>query len=133
MYKFYCPYCNNEISNNFDDYDLISEEPFFIECPDCNKVIKIQSSVIIDVWGEKCDCQLENHEYEFSLACPKCCSTMRCKHCGEERPLTDDERKQYGVETKAEYLKSLNDGIERVRYVLNKNEEDGKTDNQNIT
>ena len=28
-------------------------------------------------------------------------------HCGEERELTDDERKEYGIETVAEYFERL--------------------------
>lgn len=107
MYRFYCPYCNNEIEHNLDDFDLLSEEPFFIECPHCDKVVKMHSSVIIDVWPEKCQCQLEDHEYELSLAYPNCCSTMMCKHCGQERPLTEEERKKYNIQTKEEYFKSL--------------------------
>ena len=107
MYRFDCPYCHQEITDDLYDFDLLSEEPFFFECPHCEKIIKMHSSVMIDVWPTECKCQLENHEYELSLACPNCCSTMMCKHCGDERPLTEEERKKYNIQTKTEYLESL--------------------------
>ena len=34
-----------------------------------------------------------------------------CKHCGKERPLTDEERKEYGIETRKEYIESLENEI----------------------
>lgn len=111
MFRFDCPYCHKEIVNDLFEENLYSEEPFFIECPHCGKVLEMHSSVSIDVWATKCKCQLEDHEFELQKSYPECCSTMKCKHCGEERELTENERKKYGIQTREEYIKSLNDTI----------------------
>ena len=43
------------------------------------------------------------HKWELTVTRPKCCSKMECSMCGERRELTEEERKQYGVETLQEY------------------------------
>jgi hypothetical protein len=49
-----------------------------------------------------------NHDYQLTNTCPKEFSRMRCSMCGDERDLTNEERKQFGIGTKEDYFKSLN-------------------------
>lgn len=108
-----CPYCGKELDLSWDglEYvsidDCINERMFQYECPHCEKVLNITPSVIFDFEVEKCECQGEDHVWKLTSCSPRCMAKMRCIHCGEERELTEEERKEFGIETVAEYFEKL--------------------------
>ena len=108
MFSVYCPYCHKNFSDDFMDFNLLSEETFQTECPHCGKVLNVTPVVTIDVYSAPCHCQLENHEFVLSDTHPTAFSHMVCKHCGTERPLTNEERIKYHIPTVDEYIESLN-------------------------
>ena len=114
MYTEYeCPYCG-ELIRIDSDYlegvtidDIAESKTFQRECPNCEMLLNITPSMTIDFEVEKCECQGEHHVWKLTNTIPRCMSKMYCIHCGDERELTEDERKEYGIETVAEYLESL--------------------------
>ena len=69
--------------------------------------IRLSDRIIINYDLSECKCQGENHEWELTTTSPRCATEWYCIHCGETKPLTDDDRKKYGIPTRAEYFKSL--------------------------
>ncbi len=105
-----CPYCNGDIkitSEHTECVDLFNEETFHIPCPNCGHYVTVTPLVSIIYEIDKCDCDLEEHEYEFAQMMPRCASVMRCKHCGVERRLTEEEKIKYNVPSVKEYLDGL--------------------------
>lgn len=49
----------------------------------------------------------EDHKYKPTSTSPKCFTKMMCEDCGQERPLTEEERVSLQIETIEEYRKSL--------------------------
>ena len=103
-----CPYCKNSTFVDLDDINVLAEEPFTTECEHCGKVILVTPSVHITLDADKCQCQGQDHEWEPTQTFPKCFSKMICKHCGEEREPTEEERTKYKLGRKEDYLHSLN-------------------------
>ena len=105
MSKEKCPYCGEEIEVDIENPE--DEMLTQIECSNCGKVVNVKVSIIINYDLSECKCQGENHEWELTTAHPRCATEWYCVHCGETKPLTDDDRKKYGIPTRAEYFKSL--------------------------
>lgn len=102
-----CPYCGKENDIDLTDIDVEDDYHFLHECSNCGKLFNVTLHVDVTCSVGKCDCQGENHEWELAIAFPKEFSKMRCKHCEEERQLTDEERKQYKIPSKESYIKKL--------------------------
>ena len=102
-----CPYCGKEIDLDFTDHNLYDEETFQMECPECEMIINVTPSVSIDIKLDKCDCQLENHEWQPSITNPRCMTEMVCKHCGERRKPTDEEKTKYNIPSVDDFIKEL--------------------------
>ena len=105
MSKLTCPYCGKEFEVNPEifEYDDVIEPQ---QCPECDKFVNIMRSVVVQYKADICPCQMEDHDWELSMASPPCMSVMRCVHCGTERDLTDEERREYNIPTH-KYLKYL--------------------------
>ena len=102
-----CPYCGREHNIDLTDINVEDDYHFLHECVKCCKLFNVTLHVAVTCSIEKCDCQGENHEWELVQTFPKEFSTMRCKHCGEERSLTDKEREEYKIPSKEKYFKEL--------------------------
>ena len=109
MCKVECPYCGKEFEVDYGEYwnELFVDDSFQYECPECEKIINLTPHISIDFDVEKCECQLENHEWQPTNTNPKAWTQMRCIHCGEEREPTEEEKVKYGIPSKEEYLESL--------------------------
>jgi len=84
-----CPYCNAEIEICHDDgfgYDegILHE----YECNACDNYFVFTTDIIIKHYAKKADCLNDgNHIYEETKTYPKRYSKLRCKTCGDEKPL----------------------------------------------
>ena len=101
-----CPYCGYENEIDYEEYQDMGD--FIRECDNCGKVFNVHPEVSIYFDTSECQCQGVDHEWELSETYPRCCSKMVCIYCGLRRDLTEEERKQYNVETVAKYCKRLN-------------------------
>jgi hypothetical protein len=110
LHDIECPYCKEPLYINHDDGSTYKEEEFHQQiCIHCDKTFVFQTFVSFDYAASKADClNGDYHKYEITDAFPKVFSKMKCLDCGEERDLTEKERQIYNVETKEEFLKSLN-------------------------
>ena len=104
-----CPYCGHtqEIDHS-EGYGYKEDNIYHQQCKNCGKSFAYSTYVSFsyNVW--KCDCLNDGkHHWELSLASPREASNMICKDCGEERQLTDEERKKYNIGTLKDYLNKL--------------------------
>ncbi len=107
-YMITCPYCGGKTDWRQHNVDTHDEAINIIECPHCDKQFRADTIVMIDFNVSKCDCQNDGkHDWRLTTTMPKALSRMECSMCGEQRELTDDERKQYDIPTLQEYLDSL--------------------------
>lgn len=90
-----CPYCDEMVSFNHDDWFWCSEDEVYeIQCHSCEKNFVFSTSIIFCYSSEKADCLNDSeHNYVLSRSYPKQFSKMRCSMCYSERRLTDDEMK----------------------------------------
>ena len=105
-----CPYCGYDFDISPDDYENVNiyeEETFHIECPNCEHLLNVIPSVMIDFDVEKCDCNGVNHEWKPTTTIPKCMTKMRCIHCGDERNPTDEEKIKYNIPSVESYFREL--------------------------
>lgn len=83
-----CPYCYHDFDLNHDDgayYDQGRREE--AECPECEKVFMVSSSMHWSYEGEKADCLNDGeHEWEPVKGSPReyFHETYRCNGCDEE-------------------------------------------------
>jgi len=102
-----CPYCGKEIEIDF--YEHEEDETYQHECPFCEKQFVYNVFITFSCDTRRADClNGGNHDYQLTNTYPKEFSKMRCSMCGDERDLTNEERKQFGIGTKEDYFKSLN-------------------------
>jgi transposase-like protein len=109
MEKIECPYC--EHTQNVDHeagYDYGDDE-FYYDCEECGCTFRCTVDIHISYNVMKADCLNGKAEHDFQLTptFPREFARMRCSGCGEERELTDDERKKLGIGTKKEYMDYL--------------------------
>jgi len=104
-----CPYCGAELNVDHDDGRGYEEDVLHqMECGECEKSFVFTTSVSYYYDPGKADCLNDGkHNYELTQTFPTVFSKMRCSMCDDERELTDEERKEYGIGTKEDYFKSL--------------------------
>lgn len=104
-----CPYCEEELKICHDDgFGYAEGVNHQMECDHCGKSFVFQTSISFYYEPEQADCLNDGkHNFEKNHTTPSVFSLMECSMCGETRELTDDERKEFGIETKEEYFKSL--------------------------
>ena len=104
-----CPYCEEEFDINHDDgFGYDEGVKHHQECPHCKKSFVFETSISFYYEPEKADCLNDgNHNWKPTTTSPKEFTTMRCTMCGDERELTDEERKVFNIGTKQEYFNNL--------------------------
>lgn len=107
-----CPYCGFPQNINHDDGNGYDENVLHQQgCKKCGKTFVFETAVSFSYSVFQADClNGSRHKWEITTTQPKCCSKMECSICGERRELTEEERKQYGVETISEYRAKLKSG-----------------------
>ena len=118
MEKVKCPYCGFEqYINHNDGYGFREDEVHFKACPLCDKYFAYETTVTYSYDVRKCDCQNDgNHQWELTMTSPKCFSNMHCTECGEERELTEEERKKFNIGTKEEYFNLIKNEYGKCRF-----------------
>ena len=109
MYEIECPYCG-EI-NEYDDEELQFEDEaeFELLCPNCDKYFIAQTSICVNFEPKAADClNTGEHKWKPTITVPRAFTRMRCECCGQEREPTEDERKQYEIPSRADYIRELN-------------------------
>lgn len=104
-----CPYCEKELEVCHDDgFGYEEGVKHQTNCQHCGKSFVFETSISFYYESEKADClNGADHDWKLTNTYPEFFSKMECTMCGEERELTDEERKEFGIETKQEYMKSL--------------------------
>lgn len=103
-----CPYCDAELEVCHDDgFGYEESVKHQMECGECGKNFVFETSISFSYDAEKADClNGESHEYKLSCTFPKEFSKMVCKHCDDERELTEQERTEYNIGTRKSYFDS---------------------------
>lgn len=102
MLDITCPYCEKDFDLCHDDgayYDENNPEQW--ECPDCNKISMVSSSVSWYHEAEKADCLNDGeHQWEQIHGAPEeyFIGMFRCSTCGEEESR-EPERRKKAIET----------------------------------
>ena len=101
-----CPYCGKELEVCHDDgFGYEEGVKHQMNCQHCGKSFVFETSISFYYEPERADClNGSNHEWKSTNTYPKFFSKMKCVMCGEERELTDEERKEFDIETKQEYM-----------------------------
>ncbi len=94
-----CPYCDMELEIDHDDgYGYEEGETYQQECKYCGKTFVYTTSRIFYYDVEKADCLNDGeHEYEKTRTYPPQFARLRCKMCGDEKPL-DASTEKYECE-----------------------------------
>lgn len=103
-----CPYCEEEIDLNHDDWAYYTEDRWEkCECEHCWKTFMVYTSISFDHEGRKADClNWQAHEWKPICWIPKAyfVGAVRCEHCDKEENHNPEWRKQ----ALAVYLKEIN-------------------------
>lgn len=89
MYDVKCPSCNAELRINHDDGCGYSEDEWHQqECSKCLKIFAYTTSIHFYYHAKKADCLNDGkHKYEPTRTIPIEAAVLRCKDCGDEKPL----------------------------------------------
>ena len=84
-----CPYCDGDIEIDHDDgYGYEEGEIHNQECGKCGKIFAYRTSILFYYDLEKADClNDEEHKYEKTKTYPPQFARLRCKICGDEKPI----------------------------------------------
>ena len=84
-----CPYCGAAVEINHDDgYGYGEDELYQQECPHCEKTFTYTTMIVMYYSAYKADCLNDGvHQYEKTKTHPPEFAMMRCKMCGDEKPL----------------------------------------------
>jgi hypothetical protein len=84
-----CPYCEGDIEIDHDDgYGYEEGEIYNQECGKCGKIFVYRTSILFYYDLEKADClNDEEHKYEKTKTYPPQFARLRCKICGDEKPI----------------------------------------------
>lgn len=112
-----CPYCKHpqEICHD-DGYGYDEDRKHEQQCPKCEKTFVFTTCIILSHEAFKADClNGEPHKYKLTKTWPKEYSEMECEDCQHRRQLTEEERIANKIRTKAEYIKELDESVEKLR------------------
>lgn len=104
-----CPYCETGLDINHDDgFGYEEGVKHQMNCSHCDKSFVFETSISFYFEPEQADCLNDGqHNYKLTKTYPKEFSEMECTMCGDNRELTDLERKEFQIGTKEDYFKSL--------------------------
>lgn len=90
-----CPYCGAEIDIDAGDFNIEQDSKHQYECETCGKTFLFTAEISVDYYPEKADC-LNGSPHDWKFASVECVgyTAMRCRVCGETRPLTPEEVKE---------------------------------------
>jgi len=108
-YDLECPYCGKELVVNHDEGQNYEQDTLHeMECSECEKNFVFTTYMHFSYEAKKADCLNDNkHNWEITRTVPVELSRMRCTMCDKERPMTDEERSQFGIRSVLEYFDSL--------------------------
>lgn len=88
-YDVNCPYCNAGLNINHDEgYGYEEDELHQQECGKCEKVFVYTTAIIYHYSERRADCLNDGeHKYEPTRTIPVEATRLRCKECGDEKPL----------------------------------------------
>ena len=100
-----CPYCGEGQTVNHDDGRGYKEDQYHqMTCSSCKNEFVFTTSIFFSYEPQKADClNGSEHEYKLQKCSEPALSVMVCKMCGEARNLTNDEHKEFGIETILEF------------------------------
>lgn len=94
-----CPYCKHE-NKHIPEGCHNEDATYEMQCPKCEKYFVFTVFISFSYTSYPAEClNTDVHDFQLTHTEPKEFSKMRCSMCGEERELTQDERKQYGIDT----------------------------------
>jgi DNA-directed RNA polymerase subunit RPC12/RpoP len=104
-----CPYCGAEQDINHNDgYGYEQNEKHSQMCEKCGKEFVYETTIVFYYDVSKAEClNGAPHNFRLTHTYPQELSKMRCSVCSDERELTAEERKIFGIGTIADYVKSL--------------------------
>lgn len=104
-----CPYCGAWLDICHDDgFGYDENVNHQMECNKCDKSFIFQTSISFHYEPYQADCLNDgNHDFRRTQTFPYEFAKMRCDMCGEEREMTLEERKSFGLQTKEEYFEKL--------------------------
>ena len=84
-----CPYCGADVEINHDDgYGYSEDDLHQQECGDCGKTFTYTTVIHFSYSPRKADClNGGEHDYHKTATYPPEFARLRCKTCGDERPL----------------------------------------------
>jgi transcription elongation factor Elf1 len=86
MSSFICPYCDKELDTPTDCYE--TNEDYEWQCEHCEKYFVFTIDYDIIYYESKADClNGADHNYQKTLTIPEEFARLRCKMCGDEKPL----------------------------------------------
>ncbi len=90
-----CPYCNGEFEPDTEDLPD-PDDSALIECRGCGKIFGFDFYITFDFYEYKTPCQNDTEcSYRPTKIYPVEATRMKCKWCGDERPLTGPEWEEF--------------------------------------
>lgn len=88
-----CPYCGKEVEINHDDgYGFEEDELHQQECEHCDKIFTFTTYISFSYRTYIADClNGGDHVFKKTITLPPEAARLRCKNCGEERPISQQE------------------------------------------
>ena len=88
MSDFECPYCGKDVEVNRDDMDCGEDALNPQECQSCEKVFTFTAHMHFTYTPYKADCLNDGeHDWQKTKTFPERFAKMRCKTCGDEKPI----------------------------------------------
>jgi hypothetical protein len=86
-----CPYCDADQEINHDDgYGYSEDGEYQQQCSECDKYFVYTTSISFYYDVRQADCLNDGeHIWEKTKTFPPECSRLKCKTCGEEKPLAN--------------------------------------------
>ena len=105
-----CPYCGTEIEISHDDgFGYEEDELHQYQCHECEKYFVFTTCISISHDLIKADClNDEDHDYQETRTYPRIFTKLRCKTCGDEKPITSERKEELRLLDEQD-LKAQND------------------------
>ena len=98
MSDFECPYCGKDVEVNRGDMDCGEDALNPQECQSCEKVFTFTAHMHFTYTPYKADCLNDGeHDWQKTKTFPERFAKMRCKTCGDEKPIETHNVKLRGA------------------------------------